>query len=150
MSLKIPPTYWKVIGVMFTSIVAPISIRHIDDIHEISTKPPVTPQQLTPATRIVAHGSGASPEAAFQNAIDAALQEAIVAQVSAADWKRYGQTYLTSLRHNGNGILRGWRELSSMPERNVIGRIYRSEVAVEVDEKVLRERLHLGMTPHGQ
>ncbi|OWK35875.1 hypothetical protein FRUB_08438 [Fimbriiglobus ruber] len=90
----------------------------------------------------MARGSGPNAEAAFQNAIDAAMQQAIAAEVSAADWSRHGQTYLALLRRNGNGILRGWRELSSVSERHLSGRVFRSEVAVEVDGEALRERLH--------
>ena len=150
MLLRIPRAYWKAFGVVFTSVVAPLGIRHLDDTgHETSPAEPipaetalVTSPVLSPATtRIVAQGTGSTPEAAFQNAIDTALQHAIVAEVSSADWSWHGQIYLASLRRNGDGILRGWRELSGVSERHLTGRVFRSEVAVEVDGEALRKRL---------
>lgn len=103
---------------------------------------PVPAQALVPATaRVRAKGSGPTPEAAFQSALDAALHQAVAAEVSAADWQRYGRDYLASLRQNGTGVLRGWHEVASGSEWRLAGRVFHSEVAVEVDVNALRERL---------
>ena len=150
---KIPATYWKVLGVVFTSILAPLGLRHFDDtssekpVPDSNSQPApiVAAQELSPgATRIVAHGAGSNAEAAFQNAIDSALQQAIAAELSATDWNKHGQSYLTTLRRNGDGILRGWREVSSTSEHHLTGRVFHSEVSVEVDVKALRALLHPG------
>jgi hypothetical protein len=141
---KVSPTCWKVLGVAFTSILAPVGIRHFDDVgHEApaAEKASATACQKTAPTRILAKGGGASSEAAFQNALDSALHLAIVAEVGAADWKLHSQTYLSALRENGTGVLSGWHEVSSSSERHLTGRVFYSEVSVEVNIEVLRERL---------
>ncbi|WP_143393273.1 hypothetical protein [Fimbriiglobus ruber] len=151
MWITIPRSYWKAFGVVFTTILAPLSVHQLVGGDDNPSQEPriaetsvVTSQELTPSTtRIVARGSGSTPEAAFQNAIEAAMQQSIAAEVSTEDWNLHGQKYLTLLRHNGNGILRGWRELSGSSERHLSGRLYHSDVAVEVDGEALRERLHL-------
>lgn len=143
-------SYWKVVGVIFTSVVAPLAVKYLD----VSGSEPATPEPVpavVPAeppvelsantTRVVGKGTGATPEAAFQSAVDAALQQSVASEVSAADWGRNGPQYLASLRRNGGGVLRGWRELSSVGERHLTGKVYRSEVAVDVDAAALRERL---------
>jgi hypothetical protein len=148
---KVPPVVWKILGVLFTSVLAPVGIRHLDD-----TSPEPTPaepipaltsvvplQELSPSTtRILAKGSGSTPEAAFQNAIDDALRQAVAAEVSAIDWQWHSQTYLASLRQNGTGVLRSWHEVSSVSEHHPLGRVFHSEVAVDVDLEALREHLH--------
>ena len=150
---KVPVTYWKVLGVVFTSILAPLGLRHLDNASSDKPAPDsnsqpaaiVAGQELSPgATRIVAHGTGSNAEAAFQNAIESALQQAIAAELTSAEWNKHGQSYLTILRRNGDGILRGWREVSSTSEHHLTGRVFHSEVSVEVDVKALRELLHPG------
>ncbi len=156
MLAKIPPTYWKVLGVAFTSIIAPVGIRHFDDIgHDpppaeiisaVATDP--TPALPAPAAaRILAKGNGPTPDAAFQNAIESALHQAITAEVSAADWRQHSQAYLASVRHNGTGVIRGWHEVSNSSERHLTGRQYQSQVTVDVDVEALR--LHLQSVSRG-
>lgn len=149
MTITISRSHWKAVGLVFTSLVAPLTIKYMDG-GPAEAAAPVAPvpaavlPELTPATtRVVATGSGPTPEAAFQNAVDAALQQSAAAEVSTADWGRYGPTYLASLRRNGGGVLRGWRELSSVTERHLTGRVYKSEVVVDVDAAALRDRLRL-------
>jgi len=86
-------------------------------------------------------GIGPTPGTAFQSAVDAALQRAVSAEVSAADWQQHGPAYLAALRQNGAGVLRGWHEVSNSSERRLTGRVFHSEVSVEVDVATLRERL---------
>ncbi len=79
MLAKISPTYWKVLGVAFTSIIAPVGIRHFDDPGRdpppAEAIPAVSPElllkELAPtSSRILAKGSGPTPEAAFQSAVE--------------------------------------------------------------------------------
>jgi hypothetical protein len=149
MSIKVPMNVWKILGVAFTSILAPVGIRHLDDQQKQAcpAEVPVATQtaqyeELPPSeTRIRAKGSGSTSEAAFQSAIDAALRQAVAAEVSAADWNLHSQAYLSTLRQNGTGVLRGWQEISTSNEWHVTGRTHHSEVTVEVDIEALRESL---------
>lgn len=147
MTITISRSHWKAVGLIFTSLVAPLTIKYMDSPAEAAAPVPaptpvaVLPELVPATTRVVATGSGPTPEAAFQNAVDSALQQSAAAEVSTADWGRYGPTYLASLRRNGGGVLRGWRELSSVGERHLTGRVYKSEVVVDVDGVALRDRL---------
>ncbi|HEX4613724.1 MAG TPA: hypothetical protein VH092_36415 [Urbifossiella sp.] len=152
MFVKFVPVSWKVLAVLFTSIAAPLSVQQISGnlnpapaSEVVFTEPPAEPAPATlPATiRVVAQGSGLTPDAAFQNALETAMQQAMMAEVSTSEWALHGRVYLALIRHNGNGLLRGWRELSSGSERHLTGRTYKSEVAIELDGEALRERLHL-------
>ena len=151
MFIKLPPVCWKILGILFTSILAPVGIRHLDSVGQeptpaeaLLTSAMTAPlQKVDPsATRIVAKGSGSTPEIAFQNAMNAALHQAVAAEVSALDWRQHNQAYLASLRQNGTGVLHGWQEVSSTSEHHLTGRVFHSEVAVEVDIAALRTRLH--------
>ena len=148
---KVPPACWTILGILFTSILAPVGVQHFDDARRESPpveSPPAIPsvaplQNLAPSvSRIRAKGTGSTAEAAFQSAMDAALQQAVATEVSAADWRLNGPTYLASLRQDGTGVVRGWHEVSSSSERRLTGRVFQSEVVVEVDVKALRARLH--------
>jgi hypothetical protein len=141
MFTKVSPVCWKVLGVAFTSILAPVGIRHLDDLGQQNTSDKVTACQKAAPTRILAKGTGSTSEAAFQNALDNALHLAIVAEVGAAEWKLNSEIYLASLRQNGTGILSGWHEVSNSSERHLTGRVFQSEVSVEVNVEILRERL---------
>jgi hypothetical protein len=152
MPSKVSPLCRKILAVLFASVLAPLGVRHFDSAsRELS--PPGSPPAVTPAgpasapvpttTRIRAKGNGPTPEAAFQSAFDDALRQAAAAEVSAADWQRHGRDYLASLRQNGTGVVRNWREVSSGSERRLVGRVFHSEVSVEVDAQALRERLRL-------
>lgn len=152
MPAKVPPLCRKVLAVLCASVLAPLGVRYFDftgrDLSPPGSPPAVTPaapaQAPAPATtRVRAKGSGATPEAAFQSALDDALRQAAAAEVSAADWQRYGRDYLAALRQNGTGVVRGWREVSSGSERRLVGRVFHSEVVIEVDVQALRERLRL-------
>jgi hypothetical protein len=158
MTITISRTFCKVAGVVFTGFFAPLGVKLIDSNWNTTTPataelPPVVapldpPPAPTPGTtRVVAQGTGPTAEAAFQNAIDTALQQTVAAEVSAAEWGRYGPYYLASVRRNGAGLLRGWRELSNVGERHLTGRVYRSEVAVDVNATALRERLRPAARP---
>ena len=151
MLTKVSPTCWTVLGILLTAILAPAGVRQYDAADR--ERPPAEsgpaassaapPQDRRPSiTRVRATGTGPTPEAAFQVAMDAALRQAVAAEVSAADWHQHGRDYLASLRRDGTGVLRGWHELSSSSERHLTGRVYRCEVAVEVDAGALRERLN--------
>ncbi|MBN9119950.1 MAG: hypothetical protein J0I06_12440, partial [Planctomycetes bacterium] len=99
-------------------------------------------QAPAPSTaRVRAKGTGPTPEVAFRTALDDALRQAVATEVSAADWQRHGRDYLAALRQDGTGVVRGWQEVSSGSERRLVGRVFYSEVAVEVDLNVLQERL---------
>ena len=150
MLTKVSPTCWTVLGILLTSILAPIGSRQYDDAGR--ERPPAesgpaapaaaVPQDRPPATtRVRATGTGPTPEAAFQVAVDAALHQVVAAEVSAAEWHQHGRDYLASLRRDGTGVLRGWHEVSSSLERRLTGRVYHSEVLVEVDVPALRARL---------
>jgi hypothetical protein len=152
MFVKFAPVSWKILPVLFTSIAAPLSVQQISSnlnsastSEVIFTEPPAEPvsSSLPASIRVVAHGTGLTPDAAFQNALEAAMQQAMMAEVSTSEWAQHGRVYLALIRHNGNGLLRGWREISSGSERHLTGRTYKSEVAIELDGEALRERLHL-------
>jgi hypothetical protein len=154
MTITISKTYLKVIGVLFTSLVAPLGVHLLtDDNRDVATLSAVPessialPDELAPGTtRVVVQGTGPTPDAAFQGALDAALKRCIAAELDSAEWAARGQTLLAALRHDGKGVLRGWRELSTGSERHFANKIYRSEVSVDVDVDALRERLR----PPGQ
>jgi hypothetical protein len=152
MPSKALPLCRKILAVLFAGVLAPLGIRHFDaagrDPSPSATPSVVTPtapaQPLAPATtRVRAKGSGPTPEAAFQNALDAALHQAVAAEVRGDEWQRHGRDYLAALRQNGTGVVRGWQEVSSASERRLVGRVFHSEVSVEVDVNALRERLRL-------
>jgi len=73
--------------------------------------------------------------------VNAALRQAVAAAVSAADWRARGPAYLASLRLDGAGVLRGWKQVAASSERHLAGRVYHADVSVEVDVAALRERL---------
>src|SRR5688500_889084 len=110
MPSKAPTICRKALAVLFASVLAPPGLRHFDFAgHEPSpsgSSPAVIPSApaQTPApsvARVRAKGSGPTPEAAFQTALNDALRQAVAAGVSAADWQRHGGDYLASLRQNG-------------------------------------------------
>jgi hypothetical protein len=155
MFAKITRTHWKVAAALFSGVIAPLGVRVVEA--TLRSEPPrpaphaaagayqVPPVCELPsrpdATQIVVQGTGSTPDEAFHNAVDAAVRHAVAAQVDAATWRLYGPALLESVRRDGTGIIRGWRELSSTPERHLTGKVYRSEVAVDVDGGALRERL---------
>ena len=149
MLTKVSPTCWTVLGILLTAILAPAGVRQYDG---TGREPPAesgptvpsaaVPQDRPPSTtRVRATGTGPTPEAAFQSAVDAALRQAVAAEVSAAKWHQHGRDYLAALRLDGTGVVRGWHEVSSSLERRFTGRVYHSEVLVEVDVPALRARL---------
>jgi hypothetical protein len=144
---KVPPTCWKVLGVAFTSILAPVGIRHLDTVPPEpaavakSTATGPCPKSAFPATRVLANGTGSTAEAAFQNALEDALRLAIVAEVGPGEWRLHCRSYLSSVRENGTGVLSGWREVSTSCEDGPEGSVFHSEVSVEVNVGALRERL---------
>ena len=152
MSSKSPPLHRKILVALFASVLAPLGLRHFDSTGR-EPSPSGSPPAVTPAapdtapapatTRVRAKGNGPTPEAAFQSALDDALRRAVAAEVSAADWQQHGRDYLAALRQNGAGVVRGWHETSRGSERRLVGRVFSSEVVIEVDAKALRERLRL-------
>ncbi len=147
---KVPAAWWTVIGVLCAGFLAPVGVRHSGDAGRETPPAGAIPAVLSaaplseappPAARVRAKGTGPTPAAAFQRALDAAQHEAIAAEVSGADWGRHGPAYRAALRRNGAGVVRGWQEVSSGSERRLTGRVYQSEVEVEFDVNVLRERL---------
>jgi hypothetical protein len=153
MTITISRSHLKVLGVVFTSLVAPVGVHVLtaDGPEGPAASPAPEPAFFVAdepacgaATRVVAQGTGSTPAAAFQDALDAALKRSIAAEVSAADWARHGPAFVTAVRQEGKGVVRGWRELSCVPERHLFGKSYRSEVSVEVDVEALRDRLTTG------
>ena len=144
MLLRLPPAFWKVFGVLFTAIIAPISVKHFEEFYEASKSSTpaehvTAPSARTPVIRITAQGSGSTPEAAFQNAIATAIQEAIIAEVNVFDWKRNWLAYLKAIRPDG--IAKTSQELSCVSNGQILGRVFRSQVIVEMDGDVLRQRI---------
>jgi hypothetical protein len=148
MPFKNPRAYWKIAGVLFTSVVAPLGVRQIGPSDHapivIESAPLATTltfpeEQSNLAARVLARGDGPSPEDAFQNAIDLAVRQVVEAEIDPREWSRRGPAYLASVRRGGTSVLRGWRELSATSERHLTGRAYHSEVAVEVDGAALRQ-----------
>lgn len=156
MFAKITRTHWKIVAALFSGVIAPLGVRIVeasfrgDSVrtasHESTSAylapPACEPPSNAGATQVVVQGTGPTAEEAFQNAIDSAVRHAVAAQVDAATWKLHGPMLLESVRRDGTGIVRGWRELSNAPERRLTGKVYHSEVSVELDTDALRERIN--------
>lgn len=154
MFAKLSRTHWKLVAALFSGVIAPLGVRVVESALRgepatpsalVSASNYVAPAvELTPlpaATQVVVQGTGPTADDAFHNAVDTAVRHAVAAQVDSATWKQHGPEFMQSVRRDGTGIIRGWRELSNTTERRLTGKVYRSEVAVEVDGEALRERL---------
>ena len=152
MTITVSRSNWKFFTVVFTSLVAPVGVHFFTDSAPeapaaVTASEPAFVTADEPAcgtTRVIAQGTGSTPAAAFQDALDAALKRSIAAEISAADWARHGPAYVAAVRQDGKGVVRSWRELSCVSERHLFGKSYRSEVSVDVDGDALRDRLHAG------
>jgi len=103
---------------------------------------PVPTQAPRPAevTRVIARGVGSTPEEALQDALRAALRQAVAARADGGGWARGSLAPWEDTGRDG-GLVLGWRELRATKEWRLRGALYHTEVAVDVDRNALAERL---------
>jgi hypothetical protein len=107
---------------------------------------PVPTKAPRPAevTHVIARGVGSTPEEAIQDALRAALRQAVAAQADGGTWARGSLALWEDAGRDGGGLVLGWRELRATKEWRLRGALYHTEVEVEVDRNALAERLRGG------
>jgi hypothetical protein len=156
MPRRLTKTCLKLVAVAFTSLVAPLTVRVVEtnlapessaaaagpthpDRHGGSSAERVSTRGDS-STLVVGRATGKSAEEALRNAGLAAIREALAAEVDPATMALHGATWMEAVRGETRGIVRSWREVSARQEFRLAGIRYHSEVVVDVDLAVLRER----------
>jgi hypothetical protein len=159
----------KVIAVIFTSLIAPILVNVVvadlkGDVsphataqvpsQSLPTKPPVAePDQASDSAgfptgsakevvRIVVRSDGTTREEALQNALHAALCQALARMFDAASWQRVGPLPVEECWRDRAGLNRRCTELGRGTAMKDGRFLYQTEVAVEFCRQSLVERLN--------
>jgi hypothetical protein len=112
------------------------------------TPPPPPALPLESLIQSVAQGTGRSPEEALQQAFRIALSRGLASQFDTGTWQRNGQAILDGALRNTSGIVRSWRALSASKEWKLVGSVFHAEVAMEIDRRVLLDRLRITSVPN--
>ncbi len=150
---RIAGGFAKIAAVVFTSVVAPVlvdvAIREEKAALEAKghtpaqREEPIRPQPIAMApppvevTEVIAHGCGATPEEALQDALRTALCRAIVAQVDADTWARRGPALFEGVARHGGEVIRSWKDLGAAKQWRLRGPLHHRDVAVEVNHQAL-------------
>jgi hypothetical protein len=155
----------KVLGVVFTSVVAPVlvhiavhDLQHESD--ESSRTKPVSakgkedpavrqirgPIEAAPSisppaqiTQVIVEGVGPTPTESLQKALRAALENAVAAEPGG--WAVVKSPVLLERLMRESGLYRCWKQLSITKEWRLRGSLYHLQVAVELDRTVLVAQL---------
>lgn len=92
-------------------------------------------------TQVIVKGSGKTSQAALHDALRLAVSQAMAAQVPESIWTRHGPVLVEDALRKDARLIVGWRELSSTRQWKVGGTMYYSEIAVEIDRRVLLDRV---------
>lgn len=87
--------------------------------------------------QVIACGAGQTPEAALRDALDTALRQVINDRIGTRNVRAV--TY--NIWRGADGLILRWQELRTRKEWKLKGRMYHKEVAVEVNGRVLADRL---------
>lgn len=123
-----------------SAVIPPLSQTRQAPLPGWQTAPPAAPQP-SEEIRVIASGRGRTPQAALQDALHAALRQAVSTQLDGGPHRGIDPALLEGVLRDGRGSIRDWKELTARKEWGLKGLVYWEEVVIDVHLPSLLDRL---------